>query len=243
MEDLKEQLDQVSKERYLLDQQETAQKVDVIYSLLSDLLTAHACRIRKRDTGLYSLEIVDDQTDKDMCTVYIVQDWKTDTYSGFEFSYYSTSIKLPDPFQNRRFKLMSGIMDLLSADTTEVLASLNDIDAEYDKVKQPLLQKERELTTYIRVLEQEEGQKNRQDWLDSLTTTGLKFVYKRDLKIGFNRSVYFNEIKITGWSASGKTATVELIYYRHDGTYGTTTESVKRDYLVQLYHELQREGK
>jgi hypothetical protein len=239
--DLKQQLQAVVKGKYLLEQQETTSKAMVMEDLFSDLLTSHACHIRKRDTGFYSLEIIDEQSGKDMCTVYTVSDWKTNAYSGFEFSYYSTNIKLPDPFQNRRFKVMSGIMDILSGDTTEVLSKLNDIDAEYDIVIQPYRQSEIELTTNIRLLEQEQAQKDLQDWLVSLKNTGLKRDNKFDLKVGFNRSIYLNELKITDWSASGKTATVEVGYHRHDGTTSTTTESVKKDYLVHLYHDLNRE--
>ena len=83
-----------------------------------------------------------------------------------------------------------------------------------------------------------------QNWLYYITTTGYKRDYKFYLRVSPNRHIFTNEIKVTEWSRSGKTATVEAVY--HNGVDGKTTiyseKRVKKQYLVDLYRELCKES-
>jgi len=88
------------------------------------------------------------------------------------------------------------------------------------------------------------GREKTQAWLNYITTIGYKRDDKFWVRIGFNKHLLINGIKVTEWSKTGKNATVEVVYHWGvDGTTDTNTHKmVKREYLVELYRELCKES-
>jgi len=250
LSELKQELSQVQEELYRRKMEEAYKLLSPIQKLIRPTLVKEGGTISLPDpfTNLYSIPINDlEFANKEICTIYITQDWGRDatrTYTGFEFNYYSTSIKLPDPFQVKRFKIMSELIAILSGDVSDVLRKMNEVDVEYTKKKEPLYERQHKLETQIQRLTKEDKENAFYKWLETLFTTGLTFKERKTIKIGYNQDRWFNEIKITDWTASGKTATVQTVYhspYEFEGGRRPSTVKVKKEYLLDLYNGLLRD--
>lgn len=245
---LKQELTQVQKKLNLLKMEEAYKLLSPIQKLIRPTLVKEGGTISLPDPfdHLYSIPINDlEFANKELCRIYVTRNWGKDIrYTGFEFSYYSTSIKLPDPFQVKRFKIMSELITILSEDTSDILTRMNEIEVEYTEKKEPFYSRQFTLEAQIDRLTKDKKDNDFYKWLEALFTTGLTFKERKTIKIGYNQDCFFNEIKITGWSASGKTATVQTVYhspYEFEGGRRPSTSKVKKEYLQDLYNGLLRD--
>ena len=180
---------------------------------------------------------VDDINRRELMTVYFREDWKTEEFTELDTSVYSSSED--SEWELKRLITVGAVANVLLTHYDDILAALNTIRAEWSEKYTNAYSDLRKADDMIHNWHNEKNKLYLDHARDLLMSEGLTFTDKLatlELKYDYDVRAIQN-IKVTDFSASGKTCTIEVeqYYSYYDEVQKNTFEKVRTSKLDSLY--------
>jgi len=180
---------------------------------------------------------VDDRNRRELMTVYFREDWETKEFTDFNTSVYSSSED--SRWELERLTTVGAVANVLLNHYDDILAALNTVKVEWSEKYNSAFTDLRKADSMIHNWHNEKNKVYLDHARDLLMSEGLTFTGKlATLELKYDLDVRaIQNIKVSNFSTSGKTCTVEVeqYYSYHDEVYKQTFEKVRTSKLDSLY--------
>lgn len=180
---------------------------------------------------------VDDGTRRELMTVYFREDWDTKEFTELDTSVYSSSEN--SQWELERLVTVGAVANVLLNHYDDILAALNTVKSEWSEKYSNAFNEMRKADSMIHNWQSEKNKVYLDYARDLLMSEGLTFTGKlATLELKYDLDVRaIQNIKVSNFSTSGKTCTVEVeqYYSYYDEVYKQTFEKVRTSKLDSLY--------
>jgi hypothetical protein len=208
---------------------------------LADKFPFENTYIRMHDERVEIHRDVDDKNRRELMTVYFRKDWDTKEFTELNTSVYSSSED--SQWELERLTTVGAVANVLLNHYDDILTALNTIKAEWSEKYSSAFAEIRKADSMIYNWQNEKNKVYLDHAEKLLMSEGLTFTNKlASLEIRHDWDVRdIQNIKVTDFSTSGKTCTIEVETYSsyYDEVHKQTFEKVRTSKLDSLYWQYQ----